>query len=212
MYDLITELGCGAGGISKEGNATAEGNVVGGCDQVYETLSPTISPRPTVSPRPSMSPSEVGQLSQLVLRGVNECTHASRFLSQSPTPAPTVSHAPSVSPSLSLEPTTSQPTGSPSISSVPSVQPSEGPTYSPTDIARVVATSPPTNSIQIQHGAMFDIKAKANITIYNLDISLYTQNPTDVTIFTMAGGFWRGRTYEALWTNIGTGEYRDKAF
>ena len=34
MHDLIDSLGCGAGGISKDGDNTALGNMVGGCDQV----------------------------------------------------------------------------------------------------------------------------------------------------------------------------------
>lgn len=180
MFDLLNSAGCGAGGISRGGNNTALGNMIGGCHQVYETLSPTISPAPSQSSQPSGIPSA------------------------SPTPAPTVSWAPSDVPSLSSAPSTAHPTDVPSTSLVPSSTPSDSPTYAPTDVPREFATSPPTNSIQIQHGAMFDVKAKANITIYNMDISLYTTAPADVTLWTKKGSFWPARTYEAEWVKIGT--------
>lgn len=57
MYNLLDSLGCGAGGISKDGDATALGNMKGGCDQVYQTLEPTISPAPTLSEMPTGLPS-----------------------------------------------------------------------------------------------------------------------------------------------------------
>lgn len=34
MYDLLAERGCSAGGVSRDGDDTPAGNMVGGCDQV----------------------------------------------------------------------------------------------------------------------------------------------------------------------------------
>jgi hypothetical protein len=193
MYDLLNENGCGAGGFARYGNNTATGNLMGGCYQVYESVSPTASPAPSRSSQPSGIPSV------------------------SPTLAPTVSRSPSDAPSLSSAPSTAQPTDVPSTSPAPSSRPSLAPTFSPTE-SREVATSPPTYSINIQHGTMFHIKAKANITIYNIDISLYTTAPANVTIWTRSGGsFWRVRNRKTEWENNGivyglrgTGYFADK--
>ena len=50
---------------------------------------------------------------------------------------------------------------------------------------------------------MFDIKAKSDLTIYNLNISLYTKALTNVTIWTKEGSFWRDKNYAAPWSIAG---------
>lgn len=51
--------------------------------------------------------------------------------------------------------------------------------------------------------SVFDIKAKNDILITNLAITLYTRSPTNVTIWTSDGPFWNDKNYEPVWTESG---------
>jgi hypothetical protein len=116
--------------------------------------------------------------------------------SNSPTPAP--SGKPSVS---------DVPSASPSISSMPSSVPSEYPTFdigNLEDYERI--QSPGTSAFQVQHGIMFNIEAKYDVTIRNFRIPfLRAAESVTVSIWVHDDGpFWYEKNNPSPWRWLGS--------
>lgn len=133
------------------------------------------------------------------------------------TNAPTISMAPTSSSAPSASPTAS-PTGTPSVSMVPSStpsissQPSSFPSEYPTfnigsleDFERI--QSPGTTAFQVQHGIMFNIEAKYDITIHNFRIPfLRAAESVTVSIWARDGPFWYEKNNPSAWVLLGSPE------
>lgn len=139
------------------------------------------------------------------------------FRSARLTNAPTISMAPTSSSVPSASPTGSPtgkpsvslvPSGSPSFSSQPSSAPSEFPTFnigSLEDFERL--QSPGTTAFQVQHGLMFNIEAKYDVTIHNFRIPfLRAAESVTVSIWVHDGPFWYEKNNPSAWEWKGSPE------